>query len=208
VTTFGVGDLGAIGGIAGAYAENVPVVHITGTPPLHAVNSGALVHHTLVDGDYENIGRCMSEFTVAQARITPANAVFEIDRVLRSCWLERRPVHLQLPSDVTHLVVEVPDTPLVLAGATSDPEQLRIAAQRIIEALDAARAPALLVDADANRFGVADLVLELAEKCSIPCASLMPAKGTLDETSRYYIGTYAGAASAASVRPPSKTRTA
>jgi indolepyruvate decarboxylase len=70
VTTFGVGDLGAISGIAGAYAENVPVVHITRTPPLHAVNSRALVHHTLVDGDYDNIGRCMSEFTVAQARIS------------------------------------------------------------------------------------------------------------------------------------------
>ena len=200
VTTFGVGDLGAISGIAGAYAENVPVVHITGTPPLHAMSSGALVHHTLVDGDYENIGRCMSEFTVAQARITPANAAFEIDRVLRSCWLERRPVHLQLPSDVTHIVVEVPDAPLVLVDPSSDPEQLRIAAQRIVEALAAARCPAIVVDADADRFGVTDLVLRLAEKCSIPCASLMPAKGALDETSKHYIGIYAGAASAEPVR--------
>lgn len=200
VTTFGVGDLGAIGGIAGAYAENVPVVHITGTPPLHAVNSGALVHHTLVDGDYDNIGRCMAEFTVAQARITPANAAFEIDRVLRSCWLERRPVHLQLPSDVTHIVVDVPDTPFVLSDPSSDPEQLRIAALRIVEALDAACAPVLVVDADADRFGVTDLVLKLSEKCGIPCASLMPAKGALDETSRHYIGIYAGAASAGPVR--------
>ncbi|WP_439671828.1 Indole-3-pyruvate decarboxylase [Cupriavidus necator] len=200
VTTFGVGDLAAIGGIAGAYAENVPIVHITGAPPLHAVNSGALVHHTLVDGDYENISRCMSEFTVAQARITPANAAYEIDRVLRSCWLERRPVHLQLPSDVTHIVVEVPSTPLLLADPASDPEQLRVAIQRIVEALDAARAPVLLVDADADRFGVTDLIVKIAEKCAIPCASLMPAKGAIDETCSHYIGSYAGAASAASVR--------
>ncbi|MFM0718219.1 thiamine pyrophosphate-binding protein [Paraburkholderia strydomiana] len=200
VTTFGVGDLGAIGGIAGAYAENVPVVHITGTPPLHAVNSRALVHHTLVDGDYDNIGRCMSEFTVAQARITPANAVSEIDRVLRACWLERRPVHLQLPSDVTHVTVEVPDSPLVLADPASDPEQLSNAAQRIVEALATAHFPAIVVDADAMRFGVTDIVQKLAEKCSIPCASLAPAKSALDETSKHYVGTYAGAASAESVR--------
>jgi indolepyruvate decarboxylase len=200
VTTFGVGDLGAIGGIAGAYAENVPVVHITGTPPLHAVNSRALVHHTLVDGDYDNIGRCMSEFTVAQARITPANAAFEIDRVLRSCWLERRPVHLQLPSDVTHVVVEVPDAPLMLADPASDPDQLGKATRRIVEALASARFPAIVVDADADRFGVTDLVQKLADKCSIPCASLTPAKSALDETSRHYVGTYAGAASAESVR--------
>lgn len=200
VTTFGVGDLGAIGGIAGAYAENVPVVHITGTPPLHAVNSGALVHHTLVDGDYDNIGRCMAEFTVAQARITPANVAFEIDRVLHSCWLERRPVHLQLPSDVTHIVVDVPDTPLVLADPASDPQQLREATRRIVDALAAARFPAIVVDADADRFGVAELVQQLAQKCNIPCASLTPAKSVLDETSKHYVGTYAGAASAEPVR--------
>ncbi|ABE35826.1 hypothetical protein DR64_5459 [Paraburkholderia xenovorans LB400] len=200
VTTFGVGDLGAIGGIAGAYAENVPVVHITGTPPLHAVNSRALVHHTLVNGDYDNIGRCMSEFTVAQTRITPANAAFEIDRVLRSCWLERRPVHLQLPSDVTHVVVEVPEAPLMLADPSSDPHQLREATRRIVEALASARFPAIVVDADADRFGVTELVQKLAEKCSIPCASLTPAKSALNETSRHYVGTYVGAASAEPVR--------
>lgn len=200
VTTFGVGDLGAISGIAGSYAENLPVVHITGTPPLHAVNSNALVHHTLVDGDYDNIGRCMSEFTVAQGRITPANAAFEIDRVLRSCWLERRPVHLQLPSDVTHIEVEVPDSPLVLEDPKSDPGQLDLASRRIVDALEAARYPAIVVDADVDRFGVAELVLRLAEKCNIPCASLTPAKGALDETSGLYIGTYAGAASAEPVR--------
>ncbi len=200
VTTFGVGDLAAIGGVAGAYAENVPVIHITGAPPLHAVNSGALVHHTLVDGDYENIGRCMAEFTVAQARITPANAAYEIDRVLRSCWLERRPVHLQLPSDITHIVIEVPDTPLVLSDPASDPGQLHAAVQRIVEMLDGARAPVLLVDVDVDRFGVTDLVLRIAEKCAIPCASLMPAKSAIDETFRHYIGSYAGAASAAPVR--------
>ncbi|CAM3437142.1 Indole-3-pyruvate decarboxylase [Bordetella sputigena] len=200
VTTWGVGDLGAIGGIAGAYAENVPVVHITGLPPLHAVNSRALVHHTLADGDYDNVTRCLTEFTVAHARITPANASFEIDRVLRSCWLERRPVHLQLPSDVTHILVEVPDAPLVLSDPQSDPEQLRIATRRIVEALAMARKPAIVVDADANRFGVTELVEKLAAKLAIPCASLAPAKSVLDETSDLYVGTYAGAASTERVR--------
>lgn len=200
VTTFGVGDLGAISGIAGSYAENVPVVHITGAPPLHAVNSRALVHHTLVDGDYDNIGRCMSEFTVAQGRITPANASFEIDRVLRACWIERRPVHLQLPSDITHLEVEVPDAPLSLKDPTSDSLQLELAAYRVVQVLQAAISPVIVVDADADRFGVSDLILELANKCDIPCASMTPAKGALNETSGVYIGTYAGAASAAHVR--------
>src|SRR5262249_36970891 len=44
-TTYGVGELGAIGGVAGAYAEHVPVVCVVGTPPLHAVEGRALLHH-------------------------------------------------------------------------------------------------------------------------------------------------------------------
>src|SRR5690606_22819310 len=55
LTTYGVGDLSAINGIAGAYAEQVAMVHISGIPPLHAVEQGALLHHTLIDGDYDNI---------------------------------------------------------------------------------------------------------------------------------------------------------
>ena len=52
LTTYGVGDLSAINGVAGAYAEKVPVVVISGIPPLHAVEQGALLHHTLVDGNF------------------------------------------------------------------------------------------------------------------------------------------------------------
>ncbi|MGO3743715.1 alpha-keto acid decarboxylase family protein [Kerstersia sp.] len=193
LTTFGVGDLGAISGIAGAYSENVPMVHITGAPPLHSINSRALLHHTLADGAYGNIGRCMAEFTVAQARITPANAVTEIDRVLKACWQERRPVHLQLPSDITHLSIETPEEPLVLADPASDPGQLERAAARICAALQEASHPAILVDADAGRFGVADIIQELSEKCAIPCAALPPAKGVLDESTPLYLGTYIGA---------------
>ncbi|MBR7963695.1 alpha-keto acid decarboxylase family protein [Burkholderia vietnamiensis] len=200
VTAFGVGDLGAIAGVAGSYAENLPVVHITGTPPLHAMERRELMHHTLVDGDFDNIGRCLSEFTVARARITPANAAIEIDRVLQACWRERRPVHLELPSDITHICVDVPDTPLILEDPSSDPEQLHVATHRIVEMLAASHAPAILFDADADRFGITDLILKLAEKCNIPCVSLVPAKGILDETSDYYVGTYVGAGSGEPVR--------
>ena len=199
-TTYGVGDLSAINGIAGAYAENVPVVHISGIPPLHVVQKGTLVHHTLVDGNYDNIMNCMKEFTVAQTRLTPANAAFEIDRVLRQCFLDRRPVHIQLPSDITHVKIEVTDRPLDLSYPAVEPELLHSAVAKLCEVIGAAQHPALLIDNEASVFGVTSLLNDLSQKCSIPFASMLTAKNIMDEGSPRYVGTYVGGASQPHVR--------
>jgi TPP-dependent 2-oxoacid decarboxylase len=199
-TTYGVGDLSAINGIAGAYAENVPVVHISGIPPLHVVQKGTLVHHTLVDGNYDNIMNCMKEFTVAQTRLTPANAAFEIDRVLRQCFLDRRPVHIQLPSDITHVKIEVTDRPLDLSYPAVEPELLQSAVTKLCEVIGSAKNPALLIDNEASVFGVTSLLNDLSQKCSIPFASMLTAKNIMDEGSPRYVGTYVGGASQPNVR--------
>lgn len=199
-TTYGVGDLSAINGIAGAYAENVPVVHISGIPPLHVVQKGTLVHHTLVDGNYDNIMNCMKEFTVAQTRLTPANAAFEIDRVLRQCFLDRRPVHIQLPSDITHVKIEVTDRPLDLSYPAVEPELLQSAVAKLCEVIGSAKNPALLIDNEASVFGVTSLLNDLSQKCSIPFASMLTAKNIMDEGSPRYVGTYVGGASQPNVR--------
>jgi len=39
VTTFGVGELSALNGIAGAYAENLPIIHIVGNTATFQVPS-------------------------------------------------------------------------------------------------------------------------------------------------------------------------
>lgn len=199
-TTYGVGDLSAINGIAGAYAENVAVVHISGIPPLHAVQKGQLLHHTLVDGNYDNIMNCMKEFTVAQTRLTPANAAFEIDRVLRQCFLDRRPVHIQLASDITHVKIEVTDRPLDLSYPAVEPECLQQAVSKLCEILAQAERPALLIDNEAAVFGVTSLLNDLSQKCSIPFASMSTAKNIMDEGSALYVGTYVGGASQEHVR--------
>lgn len=198
-TTYGVGDLSAINGIAGAYAENVALVHISGIPPLHAVQKGTLLHHTLVDGNYDNIMNCMKEFTVAQTRLTPANAAFEIDRVLRQCFLDRRPVHIQLASDITHIKIEVSDRPLDLSYPTVEPELLQEAVSKLCDVISRAQSPALLVDQEASVFGVTSLLEDLSQKCSMAYANMSTAKNVMDEGAPLYLGTYAGGASQAHV---------
>jgi hypothetical protein len=49
---FGVGELSAVNGIAGAFSEHIPVVHIVGVPSTSQQKHKLLLHHTLGDGRY------------------------------------------------------------------------------------------------------------------------------------------------------------
>lgn len=53
VTTFGPGELSACCGMAGQYAEFVPVVHIVGYPTVAAQRKKAIMHHSLGNGRFE-----------------------------------------------------------------------------------------------------------------------------------------------------------
>ena len=52
-------------GVAGSYAEMVPVVHIVGTPPTASQISGAILHHTLGNGDFRVFANMYKEITVS-----------------------------------------------------------------------------------------------------------------------------------------------
>lgn len=200
LTTYGVGELSALGGIAGAAAEHVPVVSIAGAPPLFATEDRFQLHHSLADGDFENMLDSIGQFTATAVRITPTNAVEEIDRALHTCIREKRPVHIQVPSDVSFLTVEVPVTAFDPGLPSSDPERLEAAVVRALELLDAAERPAILVDLDADRHGFAPALKRFAEKTGVPYAQMPTGKGILGESGRLFLGTYNGAASAPSVR--------
>lgn len=100
LTTFGVGELSAINGIAGSYAEYVPVLHIVGAPCSAAQQRGELMHHTLGDGDFRHFYRMSQAISVASAILDEQNACFEIDRVLGEMLVARRPGYIMLPADV------------------------------------------------------------------------------------------------------------
>jgi indolepyruvate decarboxylase len=114
-------------------------------------------------------------------------------------------VYLELPSDIAYLEIEVPTDPLVLADAPSDPERLSSCVAAIASRLSNAEAPAILVDSDADRFGVGSDLMELAEKMQAPVAVINTAKGVIDETFPHYLGIYIGKASEARVREAIET---
>jgi indolepyruvate decarboxylase len=198
--TQAVGPLIAINGIAGSFADHVPVVLIAGSIPLRSIERGLGMHHTTGDGTWDRFLGALGQVTAAQARLTPSNAATEIDRLILTALREKLPVYMELPSDIAYLDIEVPAAPLMLAEPPSDPERLKSCAAAIASQLSQAKVPAILVDEDVERYGAATEVMGLAEKLQLPVAVTGPAKAVIDETFPYYAGIYNGKASAPQTR--------
>jgi indolepyruvate decarboxylase len=205
IVTNGVGAWSAINGVAGAYSEKVPIVCVCGSVPLKSLNRNLLMHHTSADTDHEAVLRGYAQVTAAQARLTPQNAVAEIDRLILTAWQLKLPVYMELPSDIAYLHVEVPTEPLEFMMPRSDPERLSTCADAIVARLTSARSPAILIDLDADRFDVARELEELAVKLQLPIAAINTAKGVIDESCPYFVGLYVGAGSAPDVRKAVET---
>jgi indolepyruvate decarboxylase len=200
IVTNGVGAMSAINGVAGAYSEHVPVVCICGSIPAKAIQRGDLMHHTLADREKGNFCRAFAEVTTAQSVLSLENAASEIDRLIVTAWQRKLPVYLELPSDLAYLEIEVPDKRLELSMAPSDGERLRACTQMILERLRAAKAPAFLLDLDADRFALAPHIVDLAQKFQMRVTTLNTSKGAFSETSPWFAGMYAGIASAPEAR--------
>jgi indolepyruvate decarboxylase len=195
VVTHGVGTLSAINGIAGAYSEHVPVILISGSLPLRAIQRGDLMHHTLAEPGKGDLSRIFAEVTAAQAQLTPENAVTEIDRMILTAWRRKLPVYLELPSDIACLEIEVPEHPIRLEMFPSDRENLKDCTEMILGRLSVAKSPAFLLDIDVMRFEVSAQIMDLTERFNMQVATLNCAKGAVPESSPRFVGTYAGVAS-------------
>ena len=195
LVTNGVGPLSAINGIGGSCSEHVPVICISGSIPLRSIDRGLGMHHSMADGTWDHFLRAYASVTAAQARLTPRSAATEIDRLILTAWREKLPVYMEVPSDIAYLDIEVPVDPLILADPPSDPERLRSCIGAIAGRLSVAKSPAILIDADADRYRVASELMELAEKIQAPMAAINAAKAVIDETFPRYSGIYAGKAS-------------
>lgn len=200
LTTFGVGELSAINGIAGSYAEYVPVIHIVGAPSLSAQQQGDMIHHSLGEGDFTPFLRMSQPVSVAQAALTPANACEEIDRVLAEVLVQRRPGYLLLSTDVAASPADLPQSALSLPAAADYRAALAAFSDAAEQMLAQAKSVSLLADFLADRFKVTPELASWLQQVNLPYATLLMGKGVLPEQLPGFVGTYAGAASIESTR--------
>ncbi|EOF5430875.1 alpha-keto acid decarboxylase family protein [Salmonella enterica] len=200
LTTFGVGELSAINGIAGSYAEYVPVLHIVGAPCSAAQQRGELMHHTLGDGDFRHFYRMSQAISAASAILDEQNVCFEIDRVLGEMLAARRPGYIMLPADVAKKTAIPPTQALALPVHEAQSGVETAFRYHARQCLMNSRRIALLADFLAGRFGLRPLLQRWMAETPIAHATLLMGKGLFDEQHPNFVGTYSAGASSKEVR--------
>jgi indolepyruvate decarboxylase len=74
-TTYGVGELSAINGIAGSCAEHLAVFHLVGMPTSGQQAAHRLMHHTLGNGEFDLFHKMAEPVVCARAIMTQARAM-------------------------------------------------------------------------------------------------------------------------------------
>jgi indolepyruvate decarboxylase len=189
-TTYGVGELSAVNGIAGAYAEHLPVFHLVGTPSMAVQSSRALMHHTLGNGEYDFFRRMTEPVVCGYAVMTPQNVAYETERLIAEALYHRRPVYMAFPADLANQPVLGDAKPL--AGPRSDPASLEAAAAAIVAALAEARNACILPGILVARTGSQTVMQDVVDSSGLPFATMFMAKSVLDEQQPGYVGMYDG----------------
>lgn len=190
-TTYGVGELSALCGVAGSYTEHLPVFHLVGMPNTSIQQARRIVHHTLGNGGFDLFAKMSQPAACASAILTPENVIPEMERIVHEAVYRHRPVYIAIPAD--HALAEpcgcalAPQQPIA-----SDPETLAAAVAAVAEKLAKAETGVILAGYLLHRLGLTSEAQKLVGVWGLPYATMMMDKTALDETSPGYIGMYDG----------------
>ncbi|HLA57797.1 MAG TPA: thiamine pyrophosphate-binding protein, partial [Puia sp.] len=189
-TTYGVGELSAINGIAGSYAEHLPVFHLVGTPNMGTQSARAVMHHTLGNGEYGLFQKMSEPVVCAMAVMTPQNVAMETERLIAEALYHRRPVYMSFPADYANQPVASSASPI--PAPESNPQFLKAAVDSIVDVVSKSTSPCFLPGILLARTGTQKAMEEVVDRSGLPFATMFMGKSVLDEHHPNYIGMYDG----------------
>jgi indolepyruvate decarboxylase len=170
--TYGVGGFSVYNAVAGAYAERVPLVVISGGPKisLRGRLHPYLLHHTLGDMNLQRdiFGKVTQEATVLA---NPTQAPRLIDDALAACIKHSRPVYLELPADVVAAPCAAPGSFEADMALHVDDAVLREALDETMAAMERAGRPGVLAGVAASRLGARGALLDIISLTGFPIAT-------------------------------------
>ncbi|KAJ5052224.1 uncharacterized protein L3040_001982 [Drepanopeziza brunnea f. sp. 'multigermtubi'] len=198
LTTYGVGELSAMNGVAGAYAEHAGMIHLVGMTSRPFQKMRAMVHHTMEPGMDHTIYIGMSEpIRKTHTFLTDdATMAGEIDRVIIEGVKSRLPVFIYIPTDIVSVQLDAKrlETPLDTTITNSKTAEDSIV-KSVLELIKSASNPVILADVLTIRHGGRDLARELVDLTQFQSFSTPLSKGIIDETHPSYGGIYNGTVS-------------
>jgi len=195
-TTYGVGELSALNGLMGSMAERLPVFHLVGTPSQRIVRQGLICHHTLGDRNYERFESISASACCVSARLTPENAVIELERVIDKALEQSRPAYLTFPMDLA--LMPITGTPIKgsLIGEINQHDSVSEELEAVLDLLEAritaASNPVVLPTITLKRFGLVNAFEAFLQASGLAYATTPMDKSLLSEDHPAFLGMYNG----------------
>jgi indolepyruvate decarboxylase len=192
--TYGPGSFSIVNAVAGAYAESVPLLVISGGPSCEAYRNQPILHHTLPK-KYDASLKIFAQVTAYAALLDdPAQATAKIDEALRICLSQNKPVFLEIPSDVQVAPCDEPGD-LQRVAPLRDEAALAAAVSDILVRVQKGKRTVVVPGHEVHREGLQEKIVALLEKTGLPAASMFIGKADYLEQHSQCIGAYQGAGS-------------
>lgn len=191
LTTFGVGELSALNGVAGSFSESVPVIHIVGVPSYAQQNQRLFLHHGQPDGDFKRYFRMSAEICCVSEMLTPDKAREQIDRVITEVLYHKKPGLIGIPVDVAESVSLPPPAALFPRLPSYSEESLDALEEQIASTIEQARTACMVVGHLVDRFNMREPLHTFLK--AVPNMAYVVAtagKGAVDETYENCVGTW------------------
>lgn len=213
ITTYGVGELSALNGIAGAFAENVKVLHIVGVAREkdsrpNSSNGKQNLHHllpNLIDSNftgpnhkvyYEMIKDRVSCSTEWLDDIT--TACDQVDKVIKDIYKFSKPGYIFVPVDFVNKMVSINnlinEPTISMNDCLSKPSQIMIneITELICQWIYQSENPAIIGDVLVDRYGASKSLNDLIENLQVWNFSTVNGKSIINESNPFYMGLYNG----------------
>jgi indolepyruvate decarboxylase len=192
--TYGAGGHNVVNPVAAAYAEQVPLLVVSGGPGEAEQKLGG-IHHQVKD--VEGQFRIFRELT-CDARILrhPNLVATEVHEVVTNILSQHRPGYLEIHRDMVDVPIPVPKEIIEWDGSfarpSSDERKLSEAVTETAARLHRAKRPILIGGVELHRERAERHFLALAEKLGAPVATSMLAKGVFPMDHPLHMGIHIG----------------
>jgi pyruvate decarboxylase len=202
VVTFSVGALSALNAVGGAYAENLPIILVSGAPNTNDRSTEHLLHHTLGTHDFSYQLEIAKKLTCAAVSITsPDDAPEQIDYAIRTALHERKPAFIEIACNISGAPCAEPGPiSAVINDGSSDQETLNAAVKVAAEFLRSKQKPVMLIGSKLRAAGAEKEAVALAEALGCAVAVMAAAKSFFPEDHPQFAGIYWGEVSAPGAR--------